>query len=53
VPNHETSDPAEIQVIDCVRQKIHEKQLLKEIATTQKQITMVTLTNTYGIFNLI
>jgi hypothetical protein len=30
-----------MQVIDCVRQKIHEKQLQKEIATAQKQITMV------------
>jgi hypothetical protein len=30
-----------MQVIDCVRQKIHEKQLQKEIASTQKQITMV------------
>jgi hypothetical protein len=32
-----------MQVIDCVRQKIHEKQLQKEIATTQKQLTMVQL----------
>lgn len=35
------TDVAEMQVIDCVRQKIHEKQLQKEIATAQKQITMV------------
>jgi hypothetical protein len=34
---------AEMQVIDCVRQKIHEKQLQKDIATAQKQITMVQL----------
>ena len=31
----------ETQVIDCVRQKIHEKQLQKDIASAQKQMTMV------------
>ena len=30
-----------LQVIDCVRQKIFEKQLKKDISSAQKQISMV------------
>ena len=36
-------DAGKTQVIDCVRQKIHEKQLQKDIATANKQMTMVRL----------
>lgn len=40
------------EVIDCVRQKIHEKHLQKEIATTQKQLTMKQLIKSKSLKDL-
>ena len=39
--SHHSLDVSKLQVIDCVRQKIFEKQLKKDISMAQKQIAMV------------
>jgi hypothetical protein len=45
---HHSLDVSKLQVIDCVRQKIFEKQLKKDISMAQKQIAMVEFFSIFG-----